>query len=467
MKKYKYTIVACARWESSFIVEWINYYRAIGFDHICIYCNDDDPRQLYEVLLPFLNCESPFVTFRFYPVQGEQLQMYAHFLRNDREKTEWISFFDIDEYLRLPENSKIDDYVAEFDENVDCIMFNWIFFGPNGHRENPGKRILSEYTKRQNKVHPYTKFIARADVLSGADLYDSEKGNGFWHNPLPHIDNKIRAVNVLNEDMSNYYDGFADKADAFVNEPERKNRILSSAIIHHYAFRTETAFQDRVKRGLGGAFSGQHMWGEIAKNANFDQFVAGLNEIEDRSLENFWSRHLESKKIPKIYVAQGRKNLSKNRKCSQSSTSTWSKKSEIELDARGAVNGDISGGYGFHTDIEDGAWWQVDLGAVAGIDEIKIYNRMDQKGVAERSSKIAIDMGLNEQSFVEVFRRELDEPFGGVDGDPLTFNPVIPIPARFVRIRLLVRNYLHLDEVEVFGELLPCLNNDKLNSRMS
>ena len=35
--------------------------------------------------------------------------------------------------------------------------------------------------------------------------------------------------------------------------------------------------------------------------------------------------------------------------------------------------------------------------------------------------------------------------------------PNIPIPGRFVRIRLLTRNYLHLDQVEVYGKALPLL----------
>ena len=41
-----------------------------------------------------------------------------------------------------------------------------------------------------------------------------------------------------------------------------------------------------------------------------------------------------------------------------------------------------------------------------------------------------------------------------MDGNPLVFAPSIPIPGRFVRVRLLERNYLHLDQVEVYGEVL-------------
>ena len=90
MSKYRFSIAACARWESRFIVEWLNYYRIIGFDHVFLYCNDDDPRELYGKVLPYVLGPEPFVTFRHYPLQGEQLRMYRHFLQNDLELPECI-----------------------------------------------------------------------------------------------------------------------------------------------------------------------------------------------------------------------------------------------------------------------------------------------------------------------------------------------------------------------------------------
>jgi len=34
--KYKKSLVSCARWENQYIVEWVNYHKSIGFDHIYI-----------------------------------------------------------------------------------------------------------------------------------------------------------------------------------------------------------------------------------------------------------------------------------------------------------------------------------------------------------------------------------------------------------------------------------------------
>ncbi|MEE3501480.1 glycosyltransferase family 2 protein [Acidiphilium acidophilum] len=474
--KYKYSVVVCARWESNYIVEWLNYYRAIGFSHIFLYCNDDGPENLYEKVLPFVEGSDPFVTFRYYPYQGQQLRMYAHFLKHDRNLSEWISFFDVDEYLRLPENNTISHFMHRFDAGVDCVLFNWIFFGTNGHKDQPGGSILRDYARRQGALHPFTKYVARSSVFTGEKLMDVKQGHGFWHCPIDKIDQKINVVNVLNENMLHYYDGFPSESAAYVNDAVRKDRILETAVVHHYAFRTEKAFQDRVNRGLGGAFDGQVIWGELASSEKFLDFIAALNEICDESLVNFWSRYLVKARTTNVIFDEdqivvpespsdvyaidhlNKTPISRQKRATQSSISRWSVGTDVDSDAAGAINGLIDGSGKFHTELEDSPWWKVDLGEIVGITKIKIFNNMQQLVIAQRSSKLAIDVGINTNDFVEVYRREADEPFGGIDGNPLIFRPVIPIPGRFVRVRLLSRNYLHLDQVEVYGEPLPNLS---------
>lgn len=141
----------------------------------------------------------------------------------------------------------------------------------------------------------------------------------------------------------------------------------------------------------------------------------------------------------------------------QSSLSDWSFRRSAENDALGALDGLADGVFGMHTAMEDCPWWMVDLGAVHGIGEIRIFNRLDDPGIAARTARLAIDAGMAEDKMMEVYRRETDVSFGGADGNPLVFCPSIPIPGRFVRVRLLTRNYLHLDQVEIYGELLSGL----------
>lgn len=455
MSKYRFSIVACARWESRFIVEWLNYYRIIGFDHVFLYCNDDDPRELYGKVLPFILGSEPFVTFRHYPVQGEQLQMYSHFLQSDAGLTEWVGFFDIDEFLRLPPGTTIAAFVDGIGEPVDCVMFNWVFFGPNGHKDEPGDSILSDYTLRQGQVHPLTKYVARSEILTDLKADSSKQGVAFWHCPIGHTNGQLRAVNAIGEDMSTYYDGFPQASAAFANDQRRSAALLETAIIHHYAFRSEAAFLERARRGLGGAFGDQTIWSDLATSDGFASFLAGLHEVEDRSLAEFWPNQFESAKATTIAVTHHSDlPVSRGRVATQSSISTWSEGGSPEADAIRALNGVIDGRGKFHTDLEDTPWWRVDLGAVHGIREVRLFNRMELPGIAARANRLAIDIGFDPEHFIEVFRRESDEPFGGVDGHPLVFAPSIPIPGRFVRVRLMERNYLHLDQVEVYGEVL-------------
>jgi hypothetical protein len=410
---------------------------------------------LYGKVLPFILGDEPFVTFRHYPLQGEQLRMYSHFLQHDADLTEWIGFFDIDEFLRLPPGKTIAEFVDGMGERVDCVMFNWVFFGPNGHKDEPGASILGDYTFRQRAIHPFTKYVARSEILKGPKLHDVSKGHGFWHCPIGHVDGLVHAVNVIGEDMSAYYDDFPEASAAFANDPVRRTALLETAIVHHYAFRSEAAFLERARRGLGGAFGEQTIWSDLATGDRFASFLAGLHEVEDRSLAEFWPTQFERAKATTIAVARD-SNLpvSQGRVATQSSVSAWSEGGSPEADAIRALNGVIDGRGKFHTDLEDAPWWRVDLGVVHGIREVRLFNRMDQPAVAERANRIAIDIGFDPGHFIEVFRRESDEPFGGVDGNPLVFAPSIPIPGRFVRVRLLERNYLHLDQVEVHGEAL-------------
>jgi hypothetical protein len=103
--------MACARWETPYIVEWLLYHRAIGFDHVYLFCNDDDPTELYSQVLPLIQSADPFVTFRHFPFQGQQFQMYMTGLRQWKDKTEWLMFLDIDEFLCIRGSNDIKFFV--------------------------------------------------------------------------------------------------------------------------------------------------------------------------------------------------------------------------------------------------------------------------------------------------------------------------------------------------------------------
>ena len=458
LSRYRYSIIACARWEDRYVVEWLSYYRAIGFDHIYLYCNDDDPGPLSRIVEPFTKGDRPFVTFRFHAQQGQQREMYLDFIQNDACHSEWFGFFDLDEFLRIPTGSTVGEFLARFPEDVDAVLFNWVFFGPNGHKTPPDMPVLKAYTRRQAFLHQNTKFLMRsASVASGS--VDFDRGNHpFWHRPNPLLREGSRIVNVLGEPAIDYYDGFPDAPLAFINEDGRRERIFETALIHHYAFRSEQAFAERAARGTLGSFAGQGMWKELAEGGGFDGFLAAMNAVEDCSLVGFNLLHtdgadsaVQAVRKPDGLGTESDSLLSRNRVATQSSLSYWSRGATLADDAAGALNGVIDGRAGFHTDLEYQPWWRVDLGASAQIREIRIFNRLDQPDTAIRAANLAIDIGPSDHDLPERYRRESGDAFGGFDGKPLVIKFDPAVEGRVVRVRLLGTGYLHLDQVQVFG----------------
>ena len=121
-------------------------------------------------------------------------------------------------------------------------------------------------------------------------------------------------------------------------------------------------------------------------------------------------------------------------------------------EANGAISGMITGFYSFHTDFEKEPWWMVDLGEVVRLKEIKIFNA--EAAIARRSAKFALEYSLDNKVWNLLHERTDETPFGGYDGNPFVWRATQPAVASYVRIRLTSENWLHLDQVEVYGDLV-------------
>ena len=465
--KYGFTITACARWEGRYIVEWLNYYRLLGFDHVFLYCNDDSPEALYEIVLPFLLGPTPFVTFKHHPVQGEQYLMYLDFLQHHLDDCEWVGFVDIDEFIRLPEGKTIGEFIGAFGDTIDCMLFNWIFFGPNRHVTAPDGNVLENYTAREAMIHPLTKYVARSAAFLRDWIFDPRKRGTFWHTPKDRLIYGSKILNVLGEDMWHYYDEFETRAKKFINDPVRVNRILATAVVHHYAFRSERSFFERSERGLGADFGGQARWKSLAEGEHFRGYLNFICEVPDTSLAGFWQRVRNEGRLVTTRIGSrpraavdpvetlpdeqpDRRNIARGKPATQSSISEWSYGASVEDDAAGALNGRKDGQRKFHTAFEVNPWWQVDLGNPHVIKEIRIFNTTET-GVGARFSRFKILVGFDLDDWVEVCRKEDDAPVGGIDSNPFIWKPEMSAFAQFVRITSLGTYFLHLDQVVILG----------------
>jgi hypothetical protein len=118
-----------------------------------------------------------------------------------------------------------------------------------------------------------------------------------------------------------------------------------------------------------------------------------------------------------------------------------------KFDPHGACNGKKTGGFGFHTQKENQPWWQIDLQGSYQLTEIKVYNRIN---LEERASTLDILLSQDALNWYLCFSNKKENVFGGIEGEPLIVNLQSKV-ARFVRLQLREHEFLHLDEVEIYG----------------
>ncbi|CAC9635950.1 hypothetical protein [uncultured Gammaproteobacteria bacterium] len=115
-----------------------------------------------------------------------------------------------------------------------------------------------------------------------------------------------------------------------------------------------------------------------------------------------------------------------------------------------AVDGNTNGKFGnastTHTNNEQGAWWQVDLGSRKKISQIIIYNRTDC--CADRLSNYQVSISDKADFSTHTYQQDFH-----VAPNP---KKIIQLngsgkQGRYVRIQLLDKNYLSLAEVQVIG----------------
>ncbi|MCC7490979.1 MAG: discoidin domain-containing protein [Fimbriimonadaceae bacterium] len=122
-------------------------------------------------------------------------------------------------------------------------------------------------------------------------------------------------------------------------------------------------------------------------------------------------------------------------------------------DATGAVDGIKNGEWGFHTNLEESPWWQVDLTRATALSHALVYNRL---GTSDRTRAFRALLSDDGQVWREVYRHT-DRLFGGINGQPLRID-LAGQTGRYLRLQVLTRTWFNLDEAEVYGAADPAAN---------
>lgn len=149
----------------------------------------------------------------------------------------------------------------------------------------------------------------------------------------------------------------------------------------------------------------------------------------------------------------GATNLALNRPAGQSTTFN-----NLTVASK-AVDGNTSGdGEAFiaATGLENQPWWQVDLGSIQDISDIRLWNRTDRLGDRLQNFYVLVSSDPMTSGDLGVTKSQTGVTPYYIPG-PVGQNVTIGInrPGRYIRVQLGGRDYLQLAEVEVFAKEIP------------
>ena len=271
----KVALCCIGRLENQYAVEYVEYYKSIGFDKIFIYDNNHDGEEHFEDVLQTYIDDGFVNVIDYRNKEAAQLSAYNDCYSKYGNEYDWIAFFDFDEFLTLVKDKDIKSYLSHF-EGFQGVKINWMIYTDNNLIKSDERGVLERFTTpmEYDKCITYkfpennhTKSIIRCGIE-----------NLKW-NKTPHTVLNIKYCNSIGDDCSN-------------SPFESYN--FNFAYIKHFTTKTiEEWLSNKIKRGYP---DGNKDW--FKKNNIIDKFFK-YNDITDEKNE-YIKNNLQSSL--KIYV---------------------------------------------------------------------------------------------------------------------------------------------------------------------
>jgi Glycosyl transferase family 2 len=254
-------VVCSVRNEGPFLVEWVTWYRMLGFSRIVVVTNDctDHSPQLLDAMaaagwLTHLRCAIP-------PGQRIEAAKLALARKNKHVfRADWLFVCDVDEFLVVHVgDNRVQDLISYPDRPVQGIAVNWRVFGSSGlsqWQDTPTHRTFFKAAPPDHQSAQWFKSLF-TDVRAFRQL-DSQGPRGFRRGRagLVATDPFKPWVNTDGEVIPGW--------DAGVPESRmmpRTSVAQNVAQLNHYMIRSAESFS--LKRGTPSASSGVDRYNDL------------------------------------------------------------------------------------------------------------------------------------------------------------------------------------------------------------
>jgi|GEM_PF-703661 len=159
MSKYNNIICCIAKDETAYLKEWVEYHLNIGVQYFVIYDNNS--------IIPIGETLAQYIRQGVVHVidcsiaSRPQLRAYNHCLFHMCEKTQWIIYIDVDEFIILNKHNQISELLKEYD-SFGGLCLNWKSYNAGGYVVKPLEPVMKaykEYLPLSSAVNKHIKTI--------------------------------------------------------------------------------------------------------------------------------------------------------------------------------------------------------------------------------------------------------------------------------------------------------------------
>ncbi|GHC43627.1 glycosyltransferase family 2 protein [Neogemmobacter tilapiae] len=280
----RHVLFTAVKNEAPFLLEWIAYHKAIGFDTVIVFSNPSDDGT--DELLAALAVAGEITHVPHEPPVGVSAQGNAARLANEMGLIvdgDWVMWLDADEFLNVHAGEgKLADLIGRIGDAAGMLI-PWRIFGDGGNSHFPGRFISDDFVTATAKHFPPTREIKTL-------FQASPKTAGFAmsgiNRPIvapsatPPLFLSAAGTAISNSDVNLQW--LAGQDVAATNRAKPADFSWRLAQINHYMLRTPEFFRLKRLRGRGWA-TGQ---AGASNSRHTDAFYAKMNrnDRQDRSI---------------------------------------------------------------------------------------------------------------------------------------------------------------------------------------
>lgn len=233
-KDIKICLCAIAKNENKYLREFVEHYKKIGYNKIFLYDNNDIFGEKFEEVIKDYIINEFVKVIYFKDINSKkipQIEAYKDCYKKNSKVYDWLSFFDIDEYVELNKKYKTMKEFLKDKKIAHCqnIKLNWLYYYDSNllYYENKPLQKRLKIFENDNPVNIHIKSTVKGNLSIN-----------YWENAKnPHSS----SMNITTCSSS----GKIIKYDSPFNKPPD----FTNAKLRHYHYKSFQEYCLKIKKG--------------------------------------------------------------------------------------------------------------------------------------------------------------------------------------------------------------------------